>query len=107
MKKAFILLAALAAVAAVWFLIASPYVNAAVARMGRDLIALDPADEADYRRQGADLLTALSGYQGRLAEIKGRFGGAKVAATEDIFVYVAEAAGLDLISPPAFMQAVA
>jgi len=31
----------------------------------------------------------------------------KVAATEDIFVYLANAAGLDLVSPPAFTAAVA
>ena len=30
-----------------------------------------------------------------------------MAATEDIFVYLANASGLDLISPPAFMEAVA
>jgi zinc/manganese transport system substrate-binding protein len=30
-----------------------------------------------------------------------------VAATEDIFVYVANATGLNLVSPPAFMEAVA
>ena len=30
----------------------------------------------------------------------------KVASTESIFVYLANATGLDLVSPPAFMQAV-
>jgi zinc/manganese transport system substrate-binding protein len=39
--------------------------------------------------------------------IKQQYGGTKVAATEDIFEYLATAAGLDLISPPEFTEAVA
>ena len=49
---------------------------------------------------------SLAVYNGRIDEIKQQFGGVKVASTESIFVYLANAAGLDLVSPPAFMQAV-
>jgi zinc/manganese transport system substrate-binding protein len=40
-------------------------------------------------------------------QIKEKFGGTSVASTESIFVYMANATGLDLVSPPGFMDAVA
>jgi len=83
------------------------YVNQVVAQMEQDLIALDPANAADYEANYKTLQASLAEYQGRIATIKQQFGGTKVAATEDIFEYLADAAGLDLISPPAFTQAVA
>src|SRR6266568_4211973 len=83
------------------------YVNATVAQMDKDLIALDPANAAYYKQQLQQVQAALSGYQNRIASVKQQFAGTKVAATEDIFAYLASAAGLDLISPPAFIQAVA
>ena len=83
------------------------YVNKTVAQMEQDLIKLDPGDKAYFEQQYATLTSSLHGYQQRIVDIKHRFGGTKVAATEDIFAYLAQAAGLDLISPPAFIQAVA
>ncbi len=83
------------------------YVNQAAAQMEQDLIALDPADTADFEANYQTLEANLSVYQNRIAAIKQRYAGTKVAATEDIFTYLADAAGLDLISPPPFMQAVA
>ncbi len=83
------------------------YVNQVIAQMEQDLIALDPADSSYYKEQYAALQASLAPYQTRIASIKQQFGGAKVAATEDIFAYLADAAGLDLVSPLAFTQAVA
>jgi zinc/manganese transport system substrate-binding protein len=83
------------------------YVNQAVAQMEHDLIALDPANASYYQQQYQALQSSLASYQNRIAAIKQQFGGTQVAATEDIFVYLAKAAGLNLISPLAFMQAVA
>jgi len=83
------------------------YVNQTVAQMERDLIKLDPDNTVYYQQQYAKLQASLDGYQSRIAHIKTQFGDTKVAATEDIFAYLASAAGLDLISPPAFIQAVA
>ena len=37
--------------------------------------------------------------QSRIGEIKQQFGGTKVAATESIFEFLANATGLDLVSP--------
>jgi len=75
--------------------------------MGQDLVALDPANASYYEAQYQTLQASLAQYQNRIMTIKQQFGGTKVAATEDIFVYLANAAGLDLVSPPAFTAAVA
>jgi zinc/manganese transport system substrate-binding protein len=83
------------------------YVNQAVLQMEHDLISLDPSDTAYYQQQYKNLQLSLAGYQNRIASIKKQYSGTKVAATEDIFAYLANASGLNLISPPAFIQAVA
>jgi len=83
------------------------YVNLTVKQMKEDLISIDPANAAYYEQNYANLQLFLSKYQNRTAEIKQQFGGTKVAATESIFAYLANATGLDLVSPPAFTQAVA
>jgi zinc/manganese transport system substrate-binding protein len=83
------------------------YVNEAITQIESDLIALDPTDAAYYRQNYVTLQSNLVEYQNRIASIKQQFGGTQVAATEDIFAYLATAAGLDLVSPPAFTEAVA
>ncbi|MDE1861340.1 MAG: zinc ABC transporter substrate-binding protein [Thaumarchaeota archaeon] len=83
------------------------YVNQTVRQMYSDLVSMDPPDREYYGRQYADLNSSLGQYDTRIGEIKRQFSGAHVAATEDIFVYLANATGLDLISPPEFMGAVA
>jgi zinc/manganese transport system substrate-binding protein len=83
------------------------YVNRVVTQMEQDLTSMDPKNADDYRRQYQAVQASLTQYQNRIQAIRQQFKGTKVAATEDIFVYVANAAGLDLISPPEFMGAVA
>jgi zinc/manganese transport system substrate-binding protein len=83
------------------------YVNQTVKQMELDLISIDPANATYYEQNYANLLLSLEQYQNRIAKIKQQFNGTQVAATEDIFAYLAEPAGLNLISPPAFTQAVA
>jgi zinc/manganese transport system substrate-binding protein len=83
------------------------YVNAAAVQMEQDLITLDPANAQYYEAQYQTLQTSLAQYQDCIAMIKQQYGGTKVAATEDIFVYLANAAELNLVSPPAFTEAVA
>jgi zinc/manganese transport system substrate-binding protein len=75
--------------------------------MESDLISIDPSNAKDYEQNYADLQVSLSPYRDRIAEIRQQFGGTKVAATESIFEYLANATGLDLVSPPAFTHAVA
>jgi zinc/manganese transport system substrate-binding protein len=84
------------------------YTNDTVAAMYRDLVAIDPADTSYFHQQYANLNASLwSEYMSLEVEIKNTFGGLPVASTESIFVYMANATGLDVVSPPAFMQAVA
>jgi zinc/manganese transport system substrate-binding protein len=72
-----------------------------------DYQALDPADAAYFAQQRSAFEAALKPYRDRIASIKAKFAGQKIGATESIFVYMANALSLNLISPPAFMQAVA
>jgi zinc/manganese transport system substrate-binding protein len=67
----------------------------------------DSVDASYFDQQRTALDASLKPYRDRIAEIKQKFSGVKVGATESIFVYMATALGLDLISPPEFMTAVA
>jgi zinc/manganese transport system substrate-binding protein len=83
------------------------YVNKTIMQMEQNLIAIDPSASGYFKANYKTLTASLSVYQNRIAQIKKQFAGTKVAATEDIFSYLAQAAGLDLVSPPDFIQAVA
>jgi len=76
-------------------------------RITADYQALDSADSSYFTQQRAAFRTALQPYHDRIAKIKAAFPGVAVGSTESIFVYLATALGLNLISPPEFMQAVA
>ncbi|MDG7043151.1 MAG: zinc ABC transporter substrate-binding protein [Nitrososphaerota archaeon] len=82
------------------------YVNITVKAMYNDLVAIDPKERAYFTQQYAALNASLGPYNGLIDQIREQFNGAKVAATESIFVYMANATGLDLVSPAAFMNAV-
>jgi zinc/manganese transport system substrate-binding protein len=68
--------------------------------------AIDSTDASFFDQQRTAFASALGPYNARIAEIKQKFNGVKVGSTESIFVYMAAALGLNLISPPEFMQAV-
>ena len=83
------------------------YVNASLARMYADLVAIDPTGAAYYASQYAALNRSLNDQVFSVeAEIRGAFAGAPVSSTETIFGYLAESLGLALVSPVAFMTAV-
>jgi len=82
------------------------YVNVTLQAMYNDLVSIDPSHTSYYTQQYAALNASLAGYNGRIDEIKRDFADTKVASTESIFVYMANACNLDLVSPPAFMEAV-
>jgi zinc/manganese transport system substrate-binding protein len=82
------------------------YVNQVAAQIEQDLMAIDPNNANYYKAQYATLQSSLAGYQTQITQIKQKYAGVKVGATEDIFVYFADAAGLDLTTPPQFIQAV-
>ena len=83
------------------------YVIRVAARITRDLTAIDGADAPYFEKQHVSFTTALQPYESRVAAIKQQFAGRRIASTESIFVYMADALGLDLVSPPDFMKAVA
>ena len=89
------------------------YVNDTVAEMYKILCAIEPSATAYFAQQYTILKdgngpndVSLSTYNARIDEIKQDFAGVKVGSTESIFVYLANATGLDLVSPSAFMEAV-
>ncbi|MGZ4908854.1 MAG: metal ABC transporter solute-binding protein, Zn/Mn family [Halobacteriota archaeon] len=82
------------------------YVNETVKAMYQDLVSIDPSHASYYSQQYDTLNASLAAYNARIGEIKQQFGGVKVASTETMFLYLANATDLDVVSPPAFMQAV-
>jgi zinc/manganese transport system substrate-binding protein len=82
------------------------YVNRTVKQMELDLISIDPTNASYYEQNYANLVLSLEPYQDRIADIKQQYNGTQVAATESVFQYLANASGLNLISPQAFTQAV-
>ena len=84
------------------------YVNDTVRAMYNDLVKIDPSDTAYYTEQYAALNSSLwQSYMSQEVYIKAHYSGVPVASTESIFVYMANATGLDVVSPPDFMDAVA
>jgi len=87
------------------------YDPAAVVKVANKITELyeaqDPSGAGYFSQQRAALADALQPYEARVAEIRRKYSGVPVGATETIFVYMANALGLDLVSPPGFMQAVA
>jgi zinc/manganese transport system substrate-binding protein len=83
------------------------YVTQVINQIESDLKSLDPADAGYFDGQRSVLNTAMAPYWNRLAEVKAKFAGTPVASTESIFGYLGQYLGLDVISPPEFMQAVA
>jgi len=69
--------------------------------------AIDSGDSSYFDQQRSAFTSALKPYSDRIAEIKSRYAGTSIGSTESIFVYMAAALGLDLISPMAFMDAAA
>jgi zinc/manganese transport system substrate-binding protein len=83
------------------------YVNDTVHAVYNDLVAMDPTDTAYFHQQYASLNSSLwASYMKQEVTIKQQFGGTPVASTEDVFVYMANATGLKVVSPPGFMSAV-
>lgn len=91
------------------------YVNHTLLAMYSDLVALQPASKAIFQQNFANLNTSTGGaaegvsidqLYARANQIKTDFAGTVVDSTESIFVYLANYTGLDLVSPPVFMEAI-
>ena len=88
-----------------WY--APDYVTAVNDKITAEFKAIDPANASFFDQQRAAFATALKPYSNLIADIKSKFAGTPIGSTESIFVDMAGALGLDLISPPEFMNAVA
>ncbi|MGB7724688.1 MAG: zinc ABC transporter substrate-binding protein [Dehalococcoidales bacterium] len=82
------------------------YVQQVINQITGDYQSLDPADAAYFSTKQTALENALTSYRQLIQSIKQTYGGTQIGGTESIVVYMADALGLDLISPPDFMNAV-
>ena len=69
--------------------------------------SIDKGDASYFDQLRGVFGTALEPYFLTIADINSKYKGASIGATESIFFYMAATLGLDLISPPEFMNAVA
>jgi zinc/manganese transport system substrate-binding protein len=83
------------------------YVLTVVEKITAEYKAIDPGDASYFDQQRSALTPAFKAYIDLLAQIKSKYAGSPIGSTESIFVYMADALGLNLISPPEFMNAVA
>jgi zinc/manganese transport system substrate-binding protein len=83
------------------------YVNETVAWMYHNLTTIAPQWTGYFTAQYDNLTASLDQLYGEVGIIRHDFAGTNVSSTESIFVYLANATDLNLVSPPAFMEAVA
>jgi zinc/manganese transport system substrate-binding protein len=69
--------------------------------------SIDSAGSSYFDQRRADFATALRPYTDEIGKIRSSYAGTPVGATESIFVYLADALGLNLTTPADFMDAVA
>jgi zinc/manganese transport system substrate-binding protein len=82
-----------------------------VARVARtitaDLQRLDPPHKLYFAQRLTQLdARGLASYHRLIAQIRARYSGTPVGASESIFALQAPALGLDIITPPGFMKAI-
>src|SRR5260370_25940536 len=82
------------------------WVDQVADKITSDYRALDPADAGYFTQQREGFGTALKPYHDTIAHIRSTFSDVPVGSTESIFVYLAQALGVTLTSPPGFMQAI-
>lgn len=83
------------------------WVDQVADKITADYKTINPGNADYYTQQRAAFGQALQPYHDRIAKIRASFSGVPVGSTESIFVYLAQALGLNLVSPPEFMKAVA
>jgi zinc/manganese transport system substrate-binding protein len=82
-------------------------VEAVANTIAADLSKLDPSNAKYYTNQLATFeATGLKRYHQLIAQIKLRYAGVPVGASESIFALLAPALGVHLITPPSLMKAI-
>ena len=83
------------------------YVGKVIDRINTDLDTIDPGDASYFDQQKSQYKTvALREYFETVNTIKQKYHGTPVGASESIFVYISDALGLDLLTPPEYLKAI-
>jgi zinc/manganese transport system substrate-binding protein len=84
-----------------------PVVERVIDRLVADYKRLDPKGAAYFDRRRALVESRnLARYHGLIRQIRSRYAGTPVGASESIFAPMAEALGLRLLTPPDFLRAI-
>ena len=75
-------------------------------RITADYKAIDPGAASYFSQEREAFSAALRPYHDAITSVRSNYDGVPVGSTESIFVYIGQALGLDLVSPPKFMQAI-
>ena len=82
-------------------------VTKVIDRITSDYKALDPADAAFFDTQHTTFTTTgLAGYTSLIGDIKSKYAGTPVGASESIFAPLSDVLGLNLLTPPTFLTAI-
>ena len=82
-------------------------VEEVISQLTADLKKLDPADAAYFDQQRDNLESVgLADYKATIADIKSRYAGTPVGASENIVRPLTDALGLRLVTPPRFLDAI-
>jgi zinc/manganese transport system substrate-binding protein len=82
-------------------------VQKVVDQLTADYTKIDPTDAASFDQQKAAFLTTdLSDYDAVIAEIKTRYAGTPIGASESIVAMLAPSLGLKVVTPPTFLRAI-
>lgn len=82
-------------------------VEQVVTAISRKYQRIDPADAGYFAHRRTTFETAdLASYHRLIGEIKARYAGTPVGASESIFALLAPALGLRLVTPPGFLTAI-
>jgi zinc/manganese transport system substrate-binding protein len=81
------------------------YVEQIANKMTADLKKMDPADSAYFTQQRQIFESSLKPYHQLVSEIQTKYAHTPIGASEELYVYQAQALDLDLITPPAYLTA--
>ena len=82
-------------------------VQRVIEQITSDYKKLDPTDAAYFDRQQQQFeTTGLAQYHQLIADINAKYAGTPVGASESIFQGIAQATGLDLITPDGYLTAI-
>ncbi len=89
-----------------WYMPAD--VHRAIDEMASALKRVDPADSAYFDAQATRLQSeSLKAYDDQIARIRAAYAGTPIAISESIYAGMADALGLQVLTPPSFFDAIA